>query len=842
MNKHWPRRVSALFLAAALLLAAGCSAGPGPEGTSTTAPRTLAPDTPAGGTGIVYINEYMSKNTFTAYTKAGDYADWVELYNPGAAAVDLSGWFLSEDSAKPGKWAFPKGTSIAPESYLLIWCSDNKAPVEGELHASFKLGQDELSLILSDPKLQEIDALPMVPLQENVSYGRSAADPTQLLYFTMATPGEKNGGGFAELALALSPESRELVFSEVSAAWAVGNKDTGQNDWIELHNPTTESVSLQGYGLCKSLTGNRFIFGEETLAPDGYIVIQAEGKELLTDADTGKAGDVVTVSVKKTDAWYAPFQVDSNGERLFLLDPAGEVIDFFDTGKLRIGESSGRTAQSLERVWFSEPTPGVANGKAFKGYAPKPTRSRSGGYAKADDVVSASAPEGITLRYTSDGSIPTEASPALNGGLKLRETVTLRVRAYAEHYLPSDTVTASFIVGASHKLPVFFLSAKPDDLFGHQNGIMADGPGYAEPFPYEGANFWKDWEREATLEYYTPDGVKQLEFDTGIGVFGQYTRAYPQKSLAVHLRDSYGTRSVTYPFFEGNRITTNTDLVLRAAGQDQYRTKFRDAFCTQVLRGYSDVVSQDWQPVVLYINGAYWGIYALREKINEQFFAAREGLDPDHMDIVKGDTNVLSGDKADWRALREYARDHDLRQKEHYDYIAARLDIDNFIDYLIAEIFFANSDTGNKKSYREAPEGANGGSKWKMVLYDFDMTMRAGAMGPPRNTIREMFSPNGHGYNNMFFTALQVGLLKNSGFKARFKARYNELLDTAFKPENMEKVLDRMAAEVEPEIAANSARWERPTPEYWRSQVEEVREIIHSRPAVARQQMEDFLG
>jgi spore coat protein CotH len=258
--------------------------------------------------------------------------------------------------------------------------------------------------------------------------------------------------------------------------------------------------------------------------------------------------------------------------------------------------------------------------------------------------------------------------------------------------------------------------------------------------------------------------------------------------------------------------------------------------------GYSDIAMQDWQPVALYINGEYWGIYAIREKINEQYFAAREGLDPDHMDIVKGDTNTLSGDKTGWRDLREYARNHDMRQQVHYDYIAARLDIDNFIDYLIAEIFFANSDTGNKKSYREAPEGANGGSKWKMVLFDFDMTVRAGAMGPPRNTIAEMFNPNGHGVNNMFFTALQVGLLQNSGFKAKFKARYLELLDTAFSPAHMEEVLDRMAAQVEPEIAANAARWGKPTPDYWRAQVEEVRAILQSRPAVAKQQMEAFLG
>ncbi|MDR2525566.1 MAG: CotH kinase family protein [Oscillospiraceae bacterium] len=810
MPKKEFRRFAVIALAIVLVALAGCGGAGGQDRTDPTQQSSQRLPEHFGGTGAVVINEYMSKNTHTNYTQAGDAADWAELYNPGASAIDLSGWFLSDDPNKPSKWAFPQGVTIQAGEYLLVWCSDGAAAAQGELHTSFKLGQEDLALVLSAPDLQEIDSMPMQPLQENISCGRDPADLGKLLFFTLPTPGEANGAGFAELALAQAPESRELIISEVSAAWAVRNKETGQSDWVELHNPTEKSVSLKGYGLCKSLDGDPYLFSDAELPPGGYM----------------------TVNVK----------VDSCGERLYVLNPAGQVVDFFDSGKLRVGESSGRAAGSLERVFFAAPTPGKANTQPpLRGYAPKPKLSRIGGYATQGDTVTAAA-QGFTLRYTTDGSVPAADAPIFPGEIHLSETLTLRVRAFADGFLPSDTVTATYIIGASHEIPIVSLSSKPDDLFGHSNGIMANGPGYAEPFPYEGANFWKDWEREATLEYYSKTGEKQLEFDAGVGVFGQYTRAYLQKSLAVHLRDSYGAKRVTYPFFENNPITTNTDFVLRAAGQDQYRTKFRDAFCTQVLKGYSDIAYQDWQPVALYINGEYWGLYALREKVNEQFFAAREGLDADHIDTVKGDTQALSGDKAGWRELREYARSHDMAQQTHYAWMEERLDIDNFIDYLIAEIFFANSDTGNKKSYREAPEGANGGSKWRMVLFDFDMTMRSGAMGPPRNTIKEMFSPNGHGYNNMFFTALQCGLLENKTFREKFKARYLELLETAFSIKHMEEVLNRMAAEVEPEIAANAARWGKPTPEYWRAQVEEVRGIIHSRPAVAKQQMLDFLG
>jgi hypothetical protein len=791
--------------------------------------------------GDLRINEYLTQNSDVNYTSAGEYADWVELYNAGDADVALGGYFLSDDGTEPGKWTFPAGTVIEAGDYLLIWCSGEKKPPEGEIHASFKLGGDDTEIVLYSANKVLIDRVAIVETAENVSYGRSKDDPNQFVYYAYPTPAAQNGAGFEKLSHATGIESKTIYISEVSAAYARENKDKTQSDWIEIHNRTDKPVSLKGYGLCKDLKGGRLVFGDVTLAPDGYLVVDAVGKDVLPDdTDDGRTDEKV-IAKPIDGTWTAPFQIDSSGDSLLLLNADGVAIDRYETGKLRVGESSGRTGDALDRVWFAVPTPGKENAQSLTAIAPVPVFSNNGGYASVGDSITIAVRDGFQVRFTTDGGNPTESSQIYSTPLALSETITIRARAFADGYLPSDTATASFIVGTKHEIPVVFLSSEPDNLFGYKRGIMADGPGYSEPFPYVGANFWKDWERVVTFEYYEANGEKMAQFDAGANVFGQYTRAYLQKSLALHLREDYGKKTITYPFFENNPVTVNTDFVLRAAGQDQYRAKLRDAFCTQVLRGYTVCVSMDWQPVALYINGAYWGLYALREKVNERFFAAREGLDPDNMDIIKGDTNLLTGDKTDWRALREYVKSHDLRVQANYDYVAARVDIPNFIDYLIAEIFFANSDTGNTKAYREQPDGVNGGSKWRWVLFDFDMTMRTGAMGPPRNTIKEMFNPDGHGYNHMFFTALQVGLLKNSDFKAQFKARYEELLNTAFSIPHMTEVLDRMAGEIEPEIAANAVRWGKPTVDYWQSQVDEIREIINTRPAVARSQMEAFL-
>ncbi|MDR1465755.1 MAG: CotH kinase family protein [Oscillospiraceae bacterium] len=858
------RRRVALFLAGACVLLLGScapsSAAEDPSVGSGTAPP--APQTASD----LRLNEYMAHNTYTVYAPDGGYYDWLELYNAGKSDVALDQYCLTDNDKKPTKWQFPAGTVIRAGEYLLVWCSGKTDAPAGELHTSFKLGDDDTVVALFTAESVLADALPVVKLEENISYGRAAEDPQALRYFTMPTPGKANTGpSFETLAATHSLAARTVYISEVSAAYALGNKTKEQHDWIELHNRSAEPVDLTGYGLCKKLDGPRYIFGQQTLAADGYCVIEALGRDMDADSAQDTDGEPISGLISggyrrpediddddddddddapvaaPTARDGAPFQVDTSGDTLYLVDRKGRVVDVFETGKLRIGETSGR-AESLERVWFANPTPGKANAAPLRGIAPQPTLSPAGGYAKPGTAVTVSAPQGVTLRYTSDGSVPTEQSPKVGGPLRLQETVTLRVRAFADGLLPSDTATESYLLDLEHKIPVIFLSSDPDGLTGYQNGILADGPGYGGEFPYEGANFWKDWERAATLEYYSPAGVKQTEFHCGIAVHGQYTRAYDQKSLALHLRDSYGMHTVTYPFFPGNKYTTNTDFVLRAAGQDQYNAKIRDAFCSEVVKGYTRQVFMDWQPVALYLNGKYWGLFDWREKINSSYLAEREGLDKDHMDIIKGDSIVLAGNRMGFREMILYAQNHDLRQKAAYDHMASLMDIDNYIDYLISTIFFYNEDSGNIKCYRERPEGANGGSKWRWEMYDFDAAMYSDAIYTSMNSIQYMFNPDGHGSGHMFSTLLQRSLMRNDDFRAKFRARYYELLDTAFTTEHMREVLDRMTALMRPEITNNAGRWEAPSVTRWENSIADLYRVIEGRPALARKQLDAFLA
>jgi hypothetical protein len=97
----------------------------------------------------VVINELMASNTTTMADPNGEYDDWMELYNKGNAAADLGGWFLSDDPARPDKWTFPAGTTLAPGAYLIVWCDENG--MQPGLHANFKLSASGETVWLRNP-------------------------------------------------------------------------------------------------------------------------------------------------------------------------------------------------------------------------------------------------------------------------------------------------------------------------------------------------------------------------------------------------------------------------------------------------------------------------------------------------------------------------------------------------------------------------------------------------------------------------------------------------------------------------------------------------------------------
>jgi len=382
-------------------------------------------------------------------------------------------------------------------------------------------------------------------------------------------------------------------------------------------------------------------------------------------------------------------------------------------------------------------------------------------------------------------------------------------------------------------LPVMFLSTDPENLYDYHTGIFADGPGWTATFPHVGANYWKDWERPVHVEYMAENGQLQLEFNAGIKVFGQYSRAQAQKSVSINMRDKYGVTEVCYPFFGDSATNVYSELVLRNSGQDINSAHIRDAFTAMVVKDQMDLDIMDYQPIIVYLNGEYYGLYDLREKICEAYVSNRTGVPEEDMDMIKGNNMMMTGTYDAHKELLEYVRPHSLKDEANYAYVCSQVDVDELINYWICESFFNNTDTGNIKYYKVKSDG-----KWRWVMFDMDWALYPSTY--QWNMIEEIVNPAGHGIGKMFDTTLMCGLMQNDTFRDKFISQYLYHLHTTFNTERMLAIYDELVAEIAPEMEMHIAKWAQPSSvANWESYCRTLRGIIEKKTAITRQHLID---
>lgn len=744
------------------------------------------------------ITEYMIDNRSVVYDEDGDFVDWIEFYNDSDEPFSLAQLYLSDDPTDLRKWLFPD-MIIQPRSYLVVYAS-GKDRAADNVHTSFQLSEYE-TLVVSTKYSEVLLELTLAPLLEDISSGIRG---DEWLYYSEPTPGAENSThGFKDM-LEPSNSEADVVINEVMAKndSFLAHANGSYPDWIELKNNTDQDINLEGYSLSRSLEPDtEYIFPEMVLPARGFAV-------LFADSEAGGNGNDRAV----------PFSISASGESLYLCDAGRRELQVFETGFLRSNASSGLN-EAGERVFFESPTPGEPNSTSYAAsYAAPVEFSLPGGETAGGQTLELTAGEGADIFYTLDGSVPDSSDIPYVNPIVLDSSTTVRAAAVVDGKLPSPATTATYIIDVEHDLPIVALSAEPGDFFGSA-GI------YSNPY-------W-DVERPVHVALYEADGLA-LSFDAGIQIAGGFSQALPQKSFAVHLRKDYGTGEINYPLFDANEVTSFSHFLLRTSGQDQNMTKIRDAFIHSAVSGVIDIDVMDSRPCVVYINGEYWGLYNIREKVNEDYLASHHGVDPDQVDILAYNGLARAGSDEAYRDLIDYIETHDMQNQESYEHVALQVDIDNLIDYLVVQSYFGNTDHGNIEFWRDR----NGG-RWRWILYDMDWALFKGTH--TWNNIRLIFNPEGMGAFNWIDTTLHVSLMENEGFREEFIERYALYTRTHFSPDRLLPIYDAMVAEIESEMPRQKERW----PSYWGSwelHVDFVRQILIEKPELEKQHLQAFFN
>lgn len=464
---------------------------------------------------------------------------------------------------------------------------------------------------------------------------------------------------------------------------------------------------------------------------------------------------------------------------------------------------------------------------------------KSGFYQDSLKVILVNIPDSVDVYYTLDGSIPDTSSQVFKDSIVIRETSVLRTVTYSEGFEDTIEVFRSYFINETTELPVLSITSDPDGFFSDERGIYVEGTngisGYCRSTP---KNWNQDWERPVRFEFFEKDRNRGFSIDAGVKIGGGCTRLYDQKSLDIFFRSKYGESKLNYQLFEDKSITEFNRLALRNGGQDWYRAMIRNAAIQSMVRGRMDLGYQAFKPVVVFLNGEYWGIHILREKQNEDFIESNYGYDANELDILSQNAKIKEGSADHYNAMIDFIEANDLTVEENYRWVEQQMDVDQYIDYQITQIYTANGDWpgGNIIFWKPQIEGG----KWRWILYDSDMAMNSHSRGQADdNSLYLATSTNSDYYANPpWATFLFRSLLINEEFRNKFIQRYSAHMWTTFEPSRMLAFIDSTKALIELEIPRHMARWDKsfrlgPSMD-WEKHIELVKSFIRSRANYAR--------
>ena len=508
-----------------------------------------------------------------------------------------------------------------------------------------------------------------------------------------------------------------LVINELMASNAgqVMSPATNFDSWIELYNPGTTAINLNGMYLSddpEHLQKWRIPSTLGSVMPQGYKVIWMGSDDIKTT--------------------QATFHLDCDGGTIYLSDRNGQLMISQNYPEAKSRTSYARKTDGGEQWgWTATPTPEATNATAVfaSQQLDAPVVDQGSQLFGGTLKVTVEVPAGATLMYTTDGSTPiategTQSKRSKDGVFYFDRTTSLTVRLYREGYLPSVPVVRSYIKDSKNfTIPVVSVVGDPKYFTDPMWGIDVDGkngePGNGRN---DNVNWNRPWDRPVNFSYISPTEGMLFNQDVNISVSGGWTRSLNPRSMKLKANKVFdGQNRMDYVFFPQKPYIRNKVLLIRNGGNDvwEHHARFMDpALETIIQRSGIDIDVQSFVQVAEYINGKFKGILNLREPNNDKFVYANQGLDDDEIDMFENFYLTNGNDKA---LQHLYNLGDHISDDGAYDEVKELLDVDEFCNYMAEELFLGNNDwpDNNIKVYRSQANG-----RFRFVSYDLDYSFK----------------------------------------------------------------------------------------------------------------------
>ena len=743
MIKRTAKRTGAGILSLALILG---SAG-------------FLPAPKAAAAGAVTINEVCPKNSTYPAPDGGLY-DWIELYNGSGSTVDISGWGITDKEDTPYRFTIPSGTVLQAGERKIFFCDGTAGETNSSI-APFGLSTSGEILTLTDASGNVASQITFGDMAKDTSYGQYP-DGSGDYFVLAATPGAANKAPEGSNAVRTPSFSAESGFYNSGFSLSIDVPEgTTVYYTLDGSDPTSSSERYTGPISVKDMTSEPNKLSARTditaytdiLAPEEGVLKAAVVRAAAVDSQ-GRTSDIITKTY-----FIGSTNVDKykNMKVISLVTDPDNLFDYekgiYVKGKVYDDQNGG--GGWTMPGWGGQQDPGQQiPGQQDPGQGWNP-----GAWGQQDPNQGQQQGWGnFNFGGAGDPVALADEGGQQQGG-----------------WGGFDMGGGGFGGGGFGMGDFAFMS---------QANYNQKGP---------------EWERPANIEIFE-NGQSVVSQNVGIRTKGAASRAWAQKSFNVFSRMDYGKGEVEYDLFEGKSTKEKNGKVIdkfdgftiRNGGNDNMAGYFRDSVNQALVSDRHNMATQATSECILFIDGEFWGIYQLTEKYNSDYFKSHYGVKKNDVAFVKNG-NLEEGsdsDLSDWNNLLNQISSADMTNEATYRQFCEKLDMQSYIDYFAAQIYWANHDwPGNNTAAWRAntvdPENPYADGKWRMVLFDTEYSAnladKVNETGPTYNSFSQFGGGGGFGFGmGGGLSGSFTSLMKNAEFKKQFELTFMDLANYNF--------------------------------------------------------------
>lgn len=767
--------------------------------------------------GQIFINEGCNKNAVALQDENGDSPDWIELFNGSNLDVNLENWKLADQLNGLNAWIFPN-INLPAQSFLRVFCSGKN-----------RYGSAPFVSTAYNSNFQPLNGWNTHDFSQTFIWDGNSNIIINICSY--------NNSGYTENSIFYQ---HATSFGSCIASFVDGSPAACSNNLGQLYNQRPNiklNNTIIGTGtLTNSPTDYPAPYGNWYWGARHQILIlasemQAAGLSAgpinslaFQVANTiGEFYNYIDISLNHTslqelnsaflplqgEQLHTNFKINGSGEHVYLFNPANTLQDDFIIDCPQPDISIGRFPNGESNKTWMSPSPGSSNDlQNYSDTLPRPQISlMSGLYDEIQSVeITSSIPNNIgKLVYTTDGQDPTINSVSYSGPITISSNQVLRARIFPisnPNLLASEQAVATYLFGINHTTPILIVNTPNENLYG-SSGIFD--------------NWWTDWVKPAyailldtgqnhPLIHQTKTAIRM---DGGAGG----SRSQPQHSFRLSLaHGTYGDKFIEFPLLP-DRPNRNkySDIYLRNGSNQYLNLPYKDACQVRMMSEGTRNYYSSYRPVSVYVNGAYFGLYELREKFNQEYFEQQDNATRDSIEIlslsywynlilraVEGDVNHFWSDYNNFNSLNPSSSSYWQDADQYFD-------LEHYTDYIIAESWMGNVDWpgNNIKIYRS--DASN--NRWRFALIDLELSMQPnGWTNCTDNHIAYMMGQSqSNPYINIWKQSIQ-----NLGYRNYFINRFADLMNTSYRQEQLIATEQAFYESMLPEMPKQFARWGNP--------------------------------